>query len=382
MLYLTLKNALYRPARSILTVLAVAAILAEILILEGFLAGSYEQMRQAVLRRGGDVIVAQNGISNFLAARSILPQQTRARVEAVEGVKATHPLTSIMQIYESGGRLSPIIILVYDDVGGDNAGGPTRIISGNAPTGEREIVVDRSLAQRYKLGPGDTLTISDYDFTISGISKDSAALFTPFAFMSYDSLIDFYFESDVADDISAFPLLSFLSVEVTDGANPSEVAKKITTEVETTNALLPEVLATNDENMSRDLLGPVLNLLLGLSYVIGALAIGMFMFAAVRAQQSSFGVLRALGFTTRRLVLGVIAEAVVISLLAIPLGILLAAGLAAFIQAYAPVYLVLVNEPAALWRTGLIAILLAVLGALAPLQILRKLDPATAFRGG
>lgn len=381
MLYLTLKNALYRPARFMLTVLAVAAILAEILILEGFLAGSYEQMRQAVLNRGGDVIVAQRGISNFLAVRSILPQQTRAKVEAVEGVKTTHPLTSIMQIYESGGRLSPIIILIFDDVGGDNTGGPSRIIKGSTPVGSREIVIDRSLAQRYELGLGDTFTISDYDFTISGISSGSAALFTPFAFMTYDNLIDFYFESDIADDISAFPLLSFLSVDVVDGTNPSEVAKRINKEVDTSNALLPEVLATNDENLSRELLDPVLNLLLGLSYIIGALAIGMFMFAAVRAQQKSFGVLRALGFTTHRLVVGVVAEAVIIALLAIPLGVLLATGIAAFIHAYAPVYLVLVNEPAALWRTGLIAILLAVLGALAPLQLLRRLDPATAFRG-
>jgi putative ABC transport system permease protein len=380
MLYLTLKNALYRPARLIMTVLAITAILAEILVLEGFMAGSYEQLRQTVLRRGGDVMVTQSGISNFLAVRSILPQQTRAEVEAVKGVKTTHPLTAIMQIYESGGRLTPIIILVYDDASGKNAGGPTDIIEGRAPTDPDEVVIDRALAQRYGLGPGDILTLSDFNFTVSGISAGSAALFTPFAFITYDSLIDFYFESDIADDISAFPLLSFLSVETEGGADPAQVAQRIAQQVPVADAILPKDLARNDENLGRELLGPILNLLLWLSYIIGALAIGMFMFAAVRAQQKSFGVLRALGFTTGHLVTGVIAEAVVITLLALPLGIMLAAGLAGLIENYAPVYLVLATEPAAILRTGLIAIVLAVLGALTPLQLLRKLDPATAFR--
>ncbi len=380
MLYLTLKNILHRPARLILTVLAITAILAEILVLEGFMAGSYQQLRQTVLQRGGDVMVSQTGISNFLAARSVLPQKTRAAVEAVQGVKATHPLTVIMQIYEDKGRLTPIIIMVYDDIGGSNAGGPADIVKGKTPTGPDEIAIDRALAKRYGLGPGDILTLSDYDFKISGISTNSAALFTPFAFITYDSLLDFYFESDIADDISAFPLLSFLSVETKDGADPAIVAQRITKEIPVADAILPKVLAKNDENIGREMMGPVLNLLLWLSYIIGALAIGIFMFAAVRAGQKSFGVLRALGFTTRHLITGVIVEAVAITLLALPLGILLASGLAVLIENYAPVYLVLANEPAAIVRTTLIAIVLAVLGALAPLQILRKLDPATAFR--
>ena len=101
MLGLAWKNNLLRPGRTILIVLSVAAVLAEILILEGFLAGSYTQLRQAVLRRGGDVIVAQSGVTNFLATRSILPQQTRAAVEAIPDVVGTHPLAAIGVIYEA-----------------------------------------------------------------------------------------------------------------------------------------------------------------------------------------------------------------------------------------------------------------------------------------
>ncbi len=375
MIRLAWKSGLLRPGRAILMVVSVAVVLAEILVLEGFLAGTYAQLRQAVLRRGGDVMVAQAGVTNFLATRSILPQRTRAAVEALPGVGSTYPLAALGAIYEQGERRSPIIILVFDD-----AGGPTEIAAGRAPNGEREVAIDLSLARRYGLVPGDTLRLSDFDFTISGISRGSAALFTPFTFVTFDTLIDFYFESDVADDIAAFPLLSFLAVEAAPGVDPVELAATISEEIDDADAILPQVLAQNDENMGRELLGPILNLLLGLSYGIGAMAIGMFMFAAVRSRRKSLGVLRALGFRPRDLIVGVIAEAVATTLMAIPLGILIAVALAALIQRIAPVYLLQVMESEALLRTAAIALLLAVLGALVPLRMLLRLDPATAFR--
>jgi len=375
MIWLAWKNNLLRPGRMVLMVLAVAAVLAEILVLEGFLAGAYSQLRQAVLRRGGDVMVAQSGVSNFLATRSILPQRTRAAVEAMPGVAATHPLAALSVIYEQDGRLSPIVMLVYDD-----NGGPAEIVAGRAPDGAREVAIDLSLAMRHGLAPGDTLTLSDFDFTIAGISQGSAALFTPFAFVTFDSLIDFYFESDVADDIAAFPMLSFLAVTAAPGVDPAGLAARISDEIDSADAILPQELALNDEDMGRELLGPVLNLLLGLSYGIGAIAISMFMFAAVRSRRKSLGVLRALGFRPRDLIGSVVAEAVVTALVAIPLSILIAAGLAALIQWMAPVYSLQVMQSQALLRTTAIAVLLAVLGALAPLRMLLKLDPATAFR--
>ncbi len=359
-----------------LVLLTIAAVVAEILILEGFLAGSYTQLRRAVMNRGGDVIVAQAGIRNFLAARSILPQQTRAAVEAVPGVAAASPLALLSFIYERDGRLTPVIVLVTDDTGA-----AASLISGRQATGSAEIVIDRALAQRYGLATGDVMTLAEYDFTIVGVADGAAALFTPFAFMSFDGLIDFYFESDVAADIAAFPLLSFLLVEITPGADPGEVAAAIRAAVPDAEAMRPADLAENDVGLGRELLAPILNLLLALSYAAGALAIGLFMFVGVRGRRKSFGVLRALGFTTRHLVAGVVAEAVVVTVLAIPFGVLLARGFAIMLQSNTPVYLVEIGAPAILLRTSVVVLGLAVIGALSPLRSLMRLDPASAFRG-
>ncbi|MEX0915088.1 MAG: ABC transporter permease, partial [Wenzhouxiangellaceae bacterium] len=229
------------PVRSGLTVIALAAVVAVILILEGFNEGLVAQLGDAVTDRQADLIVTQSGVSNMTAARSVLPQFTRRDVEAVAGVAAAHPLTGIPVIYADGERRTPMFLLVYD-----SSGGPKRLASGSPATEARDIVIDRSLASKYGLELGDPLIISDFEFRISGITAGAAAFFTPFGFARYDDLIDFYFESDVAADISTFPLLSFLLVELTPAADRRGVAAAIEASVPQADVFLPEALAAED----------------------------------------------------------------------------------------------------------------------------------------
>ncbi len=375
MLALTFRQMRLDAVRSILTVLAVAAVIAEILILEGFLAGLYFQMRQAVLNRGGDLIVTQAGVSNFIATRSILPQTARLDVEAVEGVRVAHPLTGISVIYENAGRRTPVMVLVYD-----TAGGPTKIVAGEPINAERGIIIDRALAVKHNLLPGDSMIISDFEFIVSGVSTNSSAFLTPFAFITYDDLIDFYFESDVAADIATFPLLSFLLVEIDPGADTTAVAARIEERIKVADVFLPTALALQDEILGREMLGPILGLLLGVSYGIGVLVVGMFMFVAIRGRLRDFGVLRALGFRIRSLSLAVLVEATVLTLLALPVGILLAELVSEVIQAKAPEYLVLATESAGISRTAVGALAFSALGAVFPVRAIRGIDPAVVFR--
>jgi len=375
MLAFVFRQSRYEIGRTILPVLAIAGVVAEILVLEGFLAGLYEQLRMAVPNRGGDLVVTQAGVSNFIGVRSILPQDTRLQVEEIDGVKTAHPLTGISAIYERNGRRTPIILLVYDTLGG-----ATEVIAGNARPGDGGIVIDRAIATRYDLAPGDTIIISDFEFTVSGISKDSAAFLTPFAFITYDDLIDFYFESDVAADIATFPLLSFLLVELEPGADPGAVMARIENRAAAADVFRPSALARNDENLGRQMLGPILGLLLVVSYVIGVLIVSMFMFAAVRSRKRNFGVLKALGFRQRALSMAVVAEAVVLTLVALPVGVLLAAIIAAVIDNIAPIYLVLATEPAGVARTAIACVIFAALGAFVPVRAIARIDPAIALR--
>jgi ABC-type antimicrobial peptide transport system permease subunit len=363
------------PVRTLLTWIAIAAVVAVVLILEGFNEGLMRQMRETVEKRGGDLILTQAGVSNMSIARSVLPQYTRLDVEEIEGVAAAHPLTAIYVIYEQDEVRTPVFLVVYD-----SGGGPDGFVAGGPPTGAREIVIDRSLAEKYGLDVGEALVVTGFRFTISGITRDNASAFTPLGFVRFDDLIDFYFESDLATDISTFPLLSFLLVEMADDADPEEVAARIEGSIPSADVHATGQLARNDEIVGRVLFGPIFRLLIGIGYVIGALVVGIIMFSAVNARRREFGVIKALGFTHGFMSLVVLTEALVLTAAAFPAGALMAGVFAAVVEGTAPLYRILPAEPLPLLRTAAACVVFAAAGAMAPLRRLRRIDPGIAFR--
>jgi putative ABC transport system permease protein len=372
---LAYRQLVHDPLHTVLTVVALAAVVAVILVLEGFYHGFVVQARQLVMERQADLIATQSGVANMFGARSILPQFARQEIEALEGVKAAHPMTAIMAIYEESDRSTPLYLFVYD-----TAGGPRRIIEGGAAVASRDIVVDRSLAERYGLRPGAPFVLSDFEFRVAGITSRAAAVMTPFGFIRYDGLLDFYFESDLAADISTFPLLSYLLVELRPGADPIAVADSIAAGVPAADVFSPESLAENDASLVRAMFAPVFDVLIALGYVIGVLVTAIIMFAAVLGRRRAFGVLKALGFSTRFLSVAVMLEAAILALIAIPVGAALAAAVATAVEAAMPLYRVTPLEPPQLARTAAAAVAFAVLGALAPIPLIGRLDPALAFR--
>lgn len=362
--------------RTLLTCISIASALALILLLEGFQSGLLIQLRNVALNRGADLIVAQSGVSNFVASRSLLPQLSRERIEAVDGVIEAHPITMVPVIFDKPGyRKSPIFFVVYDTLGG-----PSKLREGRISTNEREITIDESLAVLYDLKIGDPFIVADFEFRISGIAQQASALFTAFAFITYDDMIDFFFDSDLVGDISNLPLLSYLLVELQAGVDRSAVREAIESAEPEADVFEPAELALNDEALGRTLFGPVIGVLIGAGYLIALLVVGMIAFASVHARLRNFGVKKALGFANRTLALEMVLETIIIVLLSFPLALLLAGLAGLIIEFLVPLYQVPVLELATLLRTLFAALVLAVIGAYLPYRLIARLDPAQVFR--
>lgn len=97
------------------------------------------------------------------------------------------------------------------------------------------------------------------------------------------------------------------------------------------------------------------------------------MFAAVHARLRNYGVMKALGFPNASLVKEMLLESVVVTLLAFPLAIALAALGAWVIEVRVPLYLVPVIETAPLIRTLIAALVLGAIGAYLPYRFIAKL---------
>lgn len=372
---LAFRQIIYDRIRSSLTTLAICAAIAVILILRGFELGLYMQSEKVVLDRGGQLFLAQAGVSNFLAVRSSIPQLTRADVEAIDGVNEAHPITGFWVIYGPEGNKFPLLLLVYDTMGG-----PTHIIDGHPIRSGKDVVIDTGLAKRFDLQPGDPFIISEFEFRVAGITSGSSALFSTFAFVSYDGLIDLLIESEIAPDISTFPIVSFLLVELDKGADPTEVANNIDNKVSAVDVFTPQQLADKDKQLGEELFGPIMGVLISLSYVIGMLVIGLIIYSDVSARRRSYGVLKALGFRLSHIAKGVLAQTMMLVLVALPLGVLLAYIVAAGIEWNMPVYMVHVLDEAGLWKTFIGVMLMTLIGSLLPLRVIASTDPMLAFQ--
>lgn len=361
--------------RSLLTCVGIAAVFAVMLVLQGFREGLDSQLRSIALGRGAHLVATQAGVKNMVGARSVIPQIARAQVEAVEGVRVAHPMTALPVIYERDDRKSAVFLAVVDSIGG-----PTSVSQGRHLEGDGEILVDLSLARLFDLTPGDDLVIAGYAFGIVGIVEPTSALWTSFAFTNYDSLIEFYFESDLADDLSAFPLLSYLLILVEEGADRDAVRRTIEADVPDVDVFTPQELAHNDEELGETMLGAILAVLISVGYAAGLLVIALFMFTTAEGRRDDLGVMKALGFSNGAILTSVVAEAVILTALAVPVGVVLAEAVSAAVAGSMPMYLILPTLPVPLVQAVVACGVFALVGAVAPLGFIRSIDPAEVFR--
>lgn len=373
MLKFVIKQLLHDKANTIITLLALSASIAVIVVLQGFEQGQYEQLKLASINRGSDLIAVQAKVNNFMATRSVIPQLAREKIEALPGVKAAHPLTTLPVIYQQKGMQTPIYLIVFD-----SAGGPSNLLAGEVKNRGRGIVIDHSLAKKYDLSIGDEFIIANFTFSVSGITSE-AAFMTPFAFINYDGLIDFFLDSDIASDLSTFPLVSFLLIETDNQAQLTKVRQTIEDRVPSVDLFTLSEMAKNDVKLGEGFYKPILGLLVSVGFVLGSLLISLLMFSAAHRQQRDFAVMLALGFKPHHLFGFTLFLSSILLVLSAALGLLLADFIGHLIESARPVYYFAVFHPQVLIKAAVIAGLFALLGAVAPYWLIRKSDPITAL---
>lgn len=374
MIKLVVKQLLLDPANTLITVLALSATIAVIFILQGFEHGQYVQLKQASLNRGSDLIAVQSKVTNFVATRSVIPQMVREKIESTTGVLAAHPLTTLPVIYKKNGLQTPVYLIVFD-----SAGGPARLIQGKAKNRGQYIVIDESLAKKYQLNVGDDFRVSDFDFKISGVTQE-AAFMMPFAFINYDGLIDLFMESEIAPDLSTFPLLSFMLIDVENADSLFRIQQALEQNIPDIDVFTPSALAGNDEKLGKAFYEPILGLLISVGFLLGLLLISLLMFTAIHRNQRDFAIMLALGFETRSLMIYTLNLSFILLLIALFVSLAVAGFIASLIESVRPVYYFAVYQPQVLLEVGGMVLVFAFVGGVLPYFSLRKCDPVIALR--
>lgn len=355
------RNLTADPRRLIASVVGVGLAVMLILLLDGMWAGIKAQTRLYTDRAGAQLYVMQDGMRE-LHDGGLLPVAVVDEVRAVpgvewaEGVRGTHVILEL-----HGTKLGPY--LVGTDPGAP--GGAWSIRDGRNVRTDEEIVVDSVMADRHDVDVGDRIDVMGSSFRVVGLSSDTAGFMTSYVFTTHAATDELF---------GAEATTSYVLVGTSD---PEAVRDRLTEAGY--NTLTANEIAANSEEVASGIFSGPLRLMVVVAFAAGTLVIALTAYTTIVERQREYGIVKALGARSGRLVGTAITQTFVLAVLGLAAGAVLFLGGREIIVSARPQFDVLFTSGAILRAAGA-AFIMALLAAVVPARRLTKLDPATAYR--
>ena len=362
------KNLVVERTRLILSVLGVGFAVLLILVMSGIFVGTTQQVTTYIDHSRNAVWVVQPGVSQMFRAVSWLPAGAERQLAGLPEVATADPILGQPSDFIHNGGQTAYFVVGYDTATG--VGGPWSLAQGRGVETSGEVVLDRVLAAKNGIRLGDTVRIVDGDFTVVGVSDQTAALGNFYAFVGM---------SDAARLFRAGDRVSYILVQPAPGYTPEQAAAAINGRMPGADALTSAEFAQNSRDIIISMVGRPMKAMIAIATLVGVALIGLTVLAATSEQMADFGVLRAVGVRPVQLCRTVIGQAAIIA----ALGYLVGAGLA-----YTAQYLIrdrlgdvtIAVTPAMLGGMAIATAVMATLGSVLPLRRVTRIDPALAFR--
>jgi putative ABC transport system permease protein len=360
------RNLFQDKTRLALSILGVALAVMLILVLKGFLTGMNRQITSYIDNSPGSIILAQEDVVNLLGSTSLLPQGIAQKAETIRGVDEAIPILSQFVILDLHDKKQPAYMIGYDPKQG---GGPWKLTSGREPRSKREIVFDRIFADRHDLKLGDQVEVMDKDFTIVGLSDGTTSWMTSYFFVR---------KKDAEELLLAPEATSFLLITISNRVDQDGILQKLN-DISDVNALTKKKMAANDLKLFAKVFSAPLKLMVGISFLVGTMIVGLIIYTATVERQREYGVIKAIGAKNRFLYQIVVTQALFSSIAGSALGILLANGAAQWIMSARPQFLI-VFDPVDSGQALLAGLGMALIASIFPTRVIASLAPAEVFR--
>jgi putative ABC transport system permease protein len=367
---LALRELRRRPGRFTGATLTVAVLSFLVLFLGGLLDGLYLGSTGAIRAQDADVFVySSTSRDSFL--RSRITPETRAAVEGVEGVDRTGGLgiallgaavpgeTDLADVSVIGYELPPI-------------GVPEPPAPGEAWADER--------LTGFGVDEGDTLLVgpAQIPITVVGFVQDTNYLLQGALWVQPETWREVQNASRpdaaVADD-------TFQVLVVQGQGDPADLAAAIDAATADLGTGATSSLTKDEAELSLPGTAEQRSTFL---FIIGAtlavvVAVVALFFALLTLERVPlYGVIKAIGGSSRQLFTGVVAQAIVVTLI----GFVIGGGLAYVLAAAAPPQVPLTLTPSRTVTTLVYLVICAVIGSLLSLRRVVRIDPATAIGSG
>lgn len=336
----------------------------------GLVTGGLKAATSETLNAGGSDLTVTEANSNFMSGTI---DESRvgelANISGVKNVAGVLRKTPIINTSVDGGfgsfsvngiELEKLSVVDIEGVNGS-------LFS----PGSNEIIIGKTAADSLDKKVGDTINLFGEDFTITGIFETGNIMYDGTAFTSLDTL----------QDITNSPgEVSTIYIQAQDDTNLTQLSQSI-------ENTYPNELSATSASALTDRINEGLSIIDSATWAISLLAIfiggvGVIntMIMSVYERTREIGVLKAVGWRSRRILGMIMGESIVLTLIAAVVGTVLGilaavAGLSFLGGEISPAYSLDV-----FLRGFLVAILVGVLGGIYPAYRASQLPPTEALR--
>jgi putative ABC transport system permease protein len=357
-----MQNALHRPVRTFITVIAVAVEVTLVIIVVGLTSGLLMESAKRTEGVGADIMVQPPSASVFMAfSGAPMPIAIGDKLKQLEYVQAVAPV--LVQFNSVNGL--DIVYGIQPETFRAVSGGFV-LHSGAELTDPNDILVDDVYARGKKIKVGQTLHILEHDFHVAGIVEHGkgARLFVLMSTLqemsgARDKASIFFIKCDRTDHTPA------VSDEVR-GLLPHYEVRPLKDYISLmTSSNLPG-------------LGAFINVMIGIAVAIGFLVTFLSMYTTIIERTREIGVLKSLGASKSYIVEIILSETTLLCLAGVLTGIGLSFLMRAVFLKLFPSLTILITFKWIL-LAGMIAVLGGLLGATYPAWLASRKDPVEAL---
>jgi putative ABC transport system permease protein len=359
------RNLYRQPLRTALTVLGVALGVIAIVALGALVQGIHDAIDAGLHLGGAELTVFEAGVAADILS-SLNESETRAKLLSDPDVNAV--AAGMSHIMPVGDQRFTVVIGVEPN----GFTYSTEYVDGPPITNADEISLGSLAARTFKKARGDTLQIGERTYRIVSTFNTGVVVYDASITMRLDVLQEMLGRQNQA---TAFFL------DLRDGADPASVGRRL-------EAANPELVAIGGAaeyhkvDMGLQIAQGAVWAVTLAAVVIGSVIVLNTMWMTVLERTREIGVLRAVGWSRREVLVAVLAESLVVGLAALAIGAALGVLMARLIV-HAPVVQQFVRPTFAVQQfviAGAAAVLLSVLGGALPAWRAARISPAEALR--
>jgi putative ABC transport system permease protein len=358
---LVVSNLRHRPIRTGLSILAIAMEVTMMLLIVGLADGLLEESQSRSRSIGADILIRPSSSS---AAMTLSTADIPAKLAAFLPENHEEIEMAMGTTVNTQGDLNTITGVDWDTFTRMCDG--IHFFSGEPPKGPYDVVVDEVYARYKKVEVGDTLSLLNSDFRVTGVVETGklSRIFIPLRTMQELMGWDGQF--------------SQLFVKLRDPADTQRMVKEISAQIPSYPVFAMEEFLSLVATDIRKWTSQFVYAIVAIAAVIGFLVVLLSMYTSVLERTREIGILKSLGATNSFVVTVLMREVAVLCLVGIVAGIAAGYGIRESLRTAIPLLTILITGN---WIvvSALLAVAGAMLGALYPATRAARQDQIEAL---